>query len=162
MTVLFYMIGVGAIVIALELGVSWYQGRKTYTLKDMLANLTLSLYPLISTPDLAREAFFSEVLPADRLDRYHQSLQDESYFAFLDMLFKRPRPEKIEVALLVLGAENDTIFDPGEIEATARAYNQAPAIFSDMAHDMMLEPGWRSVADTMLDWIAALPPAGKR
>ena len=78
------------------------------------------------------------------------------------MLVKRPRPEKIEVPLLVLGAENDTIFHPDEIEATARAYNVSPVIFSDMAHDMMLEPGWRSVADTILDWVKTLSAAKTR
>jgi alpha-beta hydrolase superfamily lysophospholipase len=118
------------------------------------ANLGLSLYPVIGTPKLAREAFFTEKTPSETLDKYFACLQDESYLAFLDMLFfNLPKPEKVETNLLVLGAEKDTIFTPYEIEATARAYRAAPEIWAGMAHDMMLDKNWRSVADRIIEWL---------
>src|SRR5512147_461618 len=40
-------------------------------------NLTLSLYPLVSTPALAREAFFSEELPDALLVKYWEQMQDD-------------------------------------------------------------------------------------
>jgi len=81
-------------------------------------------------------------------------LQDESYRAFLDMtIFSLPRPKRVKVPMLVLGAANDRIFTVPEVEATARAYGTTATIFPDMAHDMILEPGWREVADTILAWL---------
>lgn len=118
------------------------------------ANLTWSLYPIIGTPELTREAFFSTDMPAEQLARYFARVQDESYPAFWDMLvFSLPRPKKVAVPLLVLGAANDTIFHPDEVEATARAYHTRAQIFPNMAHDMMLEAGWQSVADRILNWL---------
>jgi pimeloyl-ACP methyl ester carboxylesterase len=125
-----------------------------HPLPFLRANLTLSLYPIIGAPDLTREAFFSASLPVERLNRYFTRMQDESYLAFLDMLvFNLPRPEKVRLRPLVLGAANDTIFHPDEVEATAGAYSTQAEIFPDMAHDMMLEAGWQSVADRILQWL---------
>ena len=119
------------------------------------ANLTLSLFPLIATPQLAREAFFSEGMAEEEVERYSQSLQDESFRAFLDMLaFQLPRPAKVKTPMLVLGGEKDTIFHPAEIGATARAYNTQPQIFAGMAHDMMLETQWQTAAEWILEWLA--------
>lgn len=118
------------------------------------STLRWRLYPIIGTPRLAQEALFSMDMPAEQRDRYFARLQDESYLAFLDMLvFNLPRPEKTAVPLLVLGAAADTIFHPDEIEATARAYGTRAEIFPNMAHDMMLESGWQSVADRILEWL---------
>ncbi len=117
-------------------------------------NLTLSLFPLVATPRLAREAFFSEDLKDEQMLLYTKLLQDESYLGFLDMLvFNLPKPEKVKTPLLVLGAAQDTIFYPSEIEKTARAYHTKAEIFDDMAHDMMLELQWQIVADRIMAWL---------
>jgi pimeloyl-ACP methyl ester carboxylesterase len=114
----------------------------------------LSMFPIISTPDLAREAFFSTSLPEDKLLNYFSRMQDESYRAFLDMIITNlPKPERINTSVLVLGAANDSIFKTREIEATAKAYKTSPVIFPDMAHDMMLESGWKEVADHIITWL---------
>ena len=122
-----------------------------------LANLRLSLLPLVSTPALAREAFFSDALSETQVAEYTSRLQDESYLGFLDMLaFDLPRTAKLNSPLLVLGAQHDTIFSPHQVEATARAYGTRAEMFADMAHDMMLEPGWRLVAARILGWLGEL------
>ena len=118
------------------------------------ANLTWSMYPIIGKPKLTREAFFSMDIPPDTLNGYFNLMQDESYLAFLDMmLFKLPNPEKVSTDLLILGAEEDAIFLPDEIQATAAAYDKKPEFFKGMAHDMMLEDGWQTVADRIIDWL---------
>jgi len=118
------------------------------------ANLTWSLYPIIGKPRLTREAFFSMDTLPDTLNGYFSLMQDESYLAFLDMMFfKLPNPEKVSTELLIIGAENDNIFHPDEIQATAAAYDKKPEIFKGMAHDMMLEDGWQTVADRILKWL---------
>jgi len=127
---------------------------KHHPLLFLKANLTLSLYPIIGTPRLARQAFFSADIAMENLERYFPRLQDESYLAFLGMLIlELPRPQKVTAPLLVLGAANDTIFYPDEIEATAQAYHTQAEIFPDMAHDMMLEAGWQAVAERILNWL---------
>jgi len=117
-------------------------------------NLTFSLYPLVASPSLTREAFFSDSLPAEQVQKYWERMQDESFLGFLDMLaFNLPSPKKVKTPILVLGASKDTVFSPAEIEATARAYNTTAEIYEDMAHDMMLEPKWESVAERISDWL---------
>lgn len=126
---------------------------RRHPLRFLKANLTMSLYPLIATPELAREHFFSPDMPDDLLMSYFQRLQDESYCAFLDMLaLNLPQSRRVTTPMRVLGAANDTIFHPREVKATARAYRTTAKIYPDMAHDMMLEAGWRDVADDMLAW----------
>lgn len=125
-----------------------------HPIEFMKVNLTLSLYPLISTPDLAQEAFFSSNIAREKVERYCKFLQDESYLGFLDMLIMDlPRPEKVRTPMLVLGAEKDKLFYKNEIEATARAYKTNAEIIPNIAHDMMLEDGWEKVADRILVFI---------
>ena len=123
-------------------------------------NLTLSLLPVIATPQMAREAFFSEDVPDDQLLTYWNQMQDESYLAFLDMVaLDRPRPEKVKTPLLVLGAGRDNMLTPREIEATALAYHTRPEIIPDVAHNSMLDLRWQSVAERILACLNELPVA---
>jgi alpha-beta hydrolase superfamily lysophospholipase len=117
-------------------------------------NLTLSLHPVISTPQLAREAFFSADFPDEDLQTYWKQMQDESFMAFLDMvMLDRPKPSKVKTPLLVLGVGRDTMLTPGEIEATARAYNTRSEVIADVAHNSMLETRWQAVAERILVWL---------
>jgi len=127
---------------------------KRHPLPFLRANLTMKLYPIVGTPVLTREAFFSKDMPQEQVDAYFAKVQNESYLAFLEMmLLSFPRPGSVKTPLLVLGGRSDTIFTPKEVEATGRAYDTKAEIFPQMAHDMMLEPGWQSVADRMLSWL---------
>lgn len=120
-------------------------------------NLTLSLLPVISTLPLAREAFFSADFPDEELLPYWQQMQDESFMAFLDMIvLDRPKPSRVKTPLLVLGVERDSMVQPREIEATARAYNAQSEIIADVAHNSMLEKRWQAVAERILVWLNAL------
>ena len=74
-------------------------------------NLSLSLAPLVATPELARDLFFSASMPDERVKKYQQRLQDESYLAFLGMLaLDLVKTKQVNrVPMLVPGAEDDTI-----------------------------------------------------
>ncbi|MDD3960199.1 MAG: alpha/beta hydrolase [Oscillospiraceae bacterium] len=116
--------------------------------------LTMDLHHFIGSTRLARESFFSEDMDPKDVDKYFSQLQNESFPAFLDMLILNlPHPRKINTPLLVLGAENDSVFSPKEAEKTAKAYDAQIRIMENMAHDMMLERDWRKVADHILDWL---------
>ncbi len=117
-------------------------------------NLTLSLFPLVSTPQLAREAFFSDDLADGQLLEYWKHMQDESFMAFLDMVaLDLPKPAKVKTPLLVLGVARDNMLKPSEIRATARAYNTQSEIIADVAHNSILEPRWQVVAERILVWL---------
>lgn len=119
------------------------------------ANVTWNLYPIVATPELAREAFFTDGMSDEQVAAYHERLQAESYLAYLDMMFRLPKPGRVDVPMLVTGATDDAIFTPKEVAATARAYGTEPVMFDGMGHDMMLDPQWRRVADTILAWLDA-------
>ncbi|HTH64251.1 MAG TPA: alpha/beta fold hydrolase [Gemmatimonadales bacterium] len=117
-------------------------------------NLTLSLQPVIATPQLAREAFFSADFPDEQLRAYWQLMEDESYMAFLDMVaLDLPKPVRGKTPLLILGAARDNMLKPSDIEATARAYDTQSEIIPDVAHNSMLELRWQSVAERILVWL---------
>ena len=119
------------------------------------ANLTLSMYPVVGTPSRAQDALFSRDMPPEVVAGYQARLQDESYRAYWDILgLDLPNPRKIKTPMLVLGAQNDQIMSVGDVQATAKAYGVQAEIFPNMAHDMMLEAGWRQVAERMLAWFS--------
>ena len=125
-----------------------------HPLAFLKANLTMSMYPVIKTPQLAREVLFSAGMSEEKVRGYHSRLQDESYRAYLDMMgLSLPRPKRVETPLLVLGAADDGIISPSEVEATARAYGTKAEVFPNMAHDMMLDDGWRTVLERILGWL---------
>lgn len=127
---------------------------RRHPLAFLKTNLTMSMYHVVSTPRLAREAFFSADMPEEDVREHFSRLQDESYRAYLDMLgLSRARPKRVKTPLLVLGAANDSLTTPREVAATARAYGATAEFFPNMAHDMMLEAGWRNVADRILSWL---------
>ena len=130
-----------------------YCRRRPKTFLKYLA--TMNPRTLVATPELAREMFFSSDIPSEKLDRYFSKLGNESERANIDMMALRlPRADRVRgIPVLVLGAANDMVFSPREVEATARAYGVEAESFDDMAHDMMLEADWQSVADRIMSWL---------
>ena len=117
-------------------------------------NLTLNMQPMIGSPELAGEAFFSSDFPYDELLIYWKQMQNESYRALWDMvLLNRPNPAKIKTPLLVLGAEHDNMLKPREIKETAMAYHTKAEIIPGVAHNSMLEQNWQMAADRILWWL---------
>jgi pimeloyl-ACP methyl ester carboxylesterase len=84
---------------------------------------TLSMNPMIATPALVREAFFSAEMPEEQVVAYKERLQDESFRAYLDELgLNLVRPKRVRTPLLVIGAEDDTVIPLKGVRATARAF----------------------------------------
>jgi hypothetical protein len=115
--------------------------------------LTGDSLPLVGTPELARESFFSPRVPESDVARYAARLNGESRRVALDVLFNLPRPKRVTTPLLVLGAECDRSILPNEVRVTARAYRTEAEMFPEMGHDMMLEPGWADVAERIHIWL---------
>lgn len=117
-------------------------------------NLTLSLFPLIGTPERCRQSLFSEHLPESALLAYHARFQDESFRAYVDMLgLNLPRPERVKTPMLVLGVQDDNMISRAEVEATAAAYHTEAEFFGEMGHALMLDMGWEAVAGRIAEWM---------
>jgi alpha-beta hydrolase superfamily lysophospholipase len=118
------------------------------------ALLLMNPWYFVSTPALAKDYLFSDNYPNDKFLAYYPRIQPESFRVALEAtLLSLPRPAKVRTPLLVLAAENDRVFTKREQEKTAQAYNTKAIFYPNMAHDMMLEAGWQSVADRILDWL---------
>lgn len=132
----------------------------TYPASTFKAALSLDPYQIIATKELARDAFFSEDMPYHRLERYHEQLDSESFRILFDAgLFKLPRPKRVkDTPILVIGAENDTIFTVKDVKRTAKAYGTTAHIIPDTAHDIMLEANWQQAADIILNWLETVTP----
>ena len=127
---------------------------RRYPLSFLKSNLKLSLQPVIATSAQYSELLFSENTPQEKINEYFSRTQDDSYRAFIDMLFLNlPRPQRIKTPMLVLGAGKDRVISAREIETTARAYNAQAEFFPDVAHSMILEPGWQPVAERIISWL---------
>ena len=128
-----------------------------YPLVVLKVLLTLRLYPVMETAEMAQHWCFSPDLPPDKVAAYHAQIGDESFRVLLDTLvLNLPRPARVRqngTPLLVLGAEIDRIISTNEVRATARAYGTEAEFFPNMAHDMMLETGWQAVADRIHSWL---------
>ena len=123
---------------------------RRHPLRLLAANLTMSLYGIVSKPERAREMFFSAGLDDESVRRYQSRMTDDAYFAYLDMmLFALPDVPKIKAAgvpMLVLGGEEDWTISRSDVAATARAYDAETYSCSGQSHDLMLEPDWEKVA----------------
>jgi pimeloyl-ACP methyl ester carboxylesterase len=116
--------------------------------------ITGKALPYISTPQLARERFFSAQTPESHVVEYAARLQEDSSRVGIDCLvLSLPRPRRVTTPLLVLGADDDGAHTRKEVVATARAYGSEAEFFPNMGHNMMLEPGWAAVAERINTWL---------
>ena len=114
----------------------------------------LRMRPVVETPEAARWALFSNDMPKKQLLKYYKKLDDESFRMFIDLLgLNLAHPKKVKTPLLILGAEHDNAIAQDQVHATAKAYGVQAEIFPNMAHDMMLEENWKSVAERILNWL---------
>jgi pimeloyl-ACP methyl ester carboxylesterase len=113
------------------------------------------------------QLLFSGNLTDEEKNKFTKLLQPESRRAIGDLLKrvvpvpkyslwtsltgKRPQDNDrpLQVPMLVLGSKKDAMFSEKTVQRTAKAYQTQPIIFPDLCHDMMLDPEWRSVADSI-------------
>ena len=109
---------------------------------------------LLARPELVRKFSFSPELGEEQLREYAARMGGESFRAFLELVCTRPDPARIRgVPMLVLGGGGDYFIRPSAIRRTADAYDAESRILPGVAHDMMLDAGWRQAAEAMLEWL---------
>jgi Lysophospholipase len=114
----------------------------------------LNLYGLVNSESKSRDAFFSENLPPEALTEYTTQLCSESFMAFLDMLVPQVKiTEKSNIPILVVGAENDTIFSITDQKKIATKFKGELIIVKDIAHNMMLDVNHEKVSSLIIGWL---------
>jgi len=121
------------------------------------ANLFLTLYPFVEDPLKAWHMFLEKNISREEALKFGARLSDESYMAFLDMLFLDlpKKPENIP-PVLVIGGEKDTLFSIASQIATARRYNADCHIINGAPHNLMSSSQWVKTADILISWIDTL------
>ncbi len=121
------------------------------------------LGPGIATVDTARRALFRPDTPAEYIRRYLPEAQPESALVMLDVmaLDLPPSTHNSDVPVLVLGAERDAFISSGTVRETARTFGVEPEVFPRMAHAMMLDEEWETVATRILVWLEEVFPANR-
>lgn len=124
-----------------------------HPLRFLRMNLTLSLMPMVDTPEIVREQFFADDLPEDFIVNWTAKLSDEAYLVILDLfLFDRVDPKLLTGKnIAVFAAGRDSFFSVAEQEKTARAYGTDAVIFPDSPHHIAVGKGWEAVANAMID-----------
>lgn len=102
-----------------------------------------------------RDIFFSENLPPEALQKHVSQFQPESVVALMELnrINFYPGNGELSSPILVAGAEKDNIITPGFISDMAESYGTRPHIFRNIGHTMMLDTGWKTVADYILKWL---------
>lgn len=123
------------------------------TLKTVL---TMNMWPVVGSRELVRRGFYSDTSSADVVEETYSRIQNESYLAYLSMMFRLPRPEKVSAPVLVLAAENDGLFTVREQRGLARAYDAELIEIPNSGHNVMLDSEWEPAASVVAEWLVGL------
>ncbi|TGD89025.1 alpha/beta fold hydrolase [Mycolicibacterium sp. CH28] len=110
---------------------------------------------LYKSPAQARELFFGDKASDSLVTTIAARLQPDSTRAIMfDMVVGNLiDTRKIRTPLMILGGEKDQIYSPHEVAETARAYRTEPVLIPGMGHELMIEPGWQTVALQIESWL---------
>jgi len=127
----------------------------------LFARVHLTFEPgvLYATRERVRRFLFSSHASEATITRHAARLGRESFRAMLDMTYSLPNVDRIlsrRCPMLVVGAADDVIVPPAEVEDTARAYGAPFTIFPAMGHDMMLDASWERVARHVRQWLTTI------
>jgi pimeloyl-ACP methyl ester carboxylesterase len=82
------------------------------------------------------------------------SLQEESFLAFLEMVFLRlPNLKQLPFPVLIIGAEKDYLISVNDTKRMAKRYGLEAQIIKDASHCLMLETGWEEVAASIKKFV---------
>ncbi|MGY3555466.1 alpha/beta hydrolase [Williamsia sp. R60] len=108
------------------------------------------------TPASVRKMLFRPDTPEEIVQKCFSRIGPESYRAVCqDMIYRDlVRPNVVTTPMLILEGE-EVYWGKQLAQDTATAYHTEPEYFPDMGHNMMLEPGWASVAERIHQWLTA-------
>jgi pimeloyl-ACP methyl ester carboxylesterase len=107
-----------------------------------------------------RPMYFSDAVAPEILALAVTHVSAESPRAILDLTLPLAHARtRSSARIFVLGVAGDRIATPEDVRATALFYDATATIVPGLAHMMMLERGWETVAQPLLEWLErdALP-----
>ncbi len=103
-----------------------------------------------------QKRLFHQDIPPKQLEQYLLRMRPSPASLFYDLTWgdipRQHNPQK--VPMIVLGAEDDALFNLDSQRTTAEAHGAEFDLLPNMSHTMMLDPNWKKAADRMLAWIA--------
>ncbi len=128
-----------------------------YPFKFIQSTLSASWLPILNQKNRLKKLMFRADFPDNQLDFIQHQLQDESFLAFLQMLWNRPVIPKKHVPILVVGGGHDYLFSVRHTESLANSYQAESFILPQGSHTFMLESGWEEVAIKIEQFLRNLP-----
>jgi pimeloyl-ACP methyl ester carboxylesterase len=120
---------------------------KAHPGKLLKANLTLDVGAVVENPDHAYQWLFAPTFPQDEADRYLDRWERASYRTYVGLLFQRPDVSRIQAPVVLVGGDADALFSVAEWERAGDALGTKLQVIEGAGHQLMLEPGWRQLAD---------------
>lgn len=129
----------------------WYLMGKLvlhYPFHFVQSVLQMSWLPVMKNKKRLQRVMFRKDLPSQKMSEVMSSLQDESFHAFLEMVFLRlPKVRQLPVPVLIIGAEKDYLISVADTKRMASRYGLSPYIVEGASHCLMLETGWEETAE---------------
>jgi pimeloyl-ACP methyl ester carboxylesterase len=109
---------------------------------------------MIKGEKLSKSLFFSRDVPDESFQKYYNELQDESFTALLETGRGIDwKPLKNSPPLLIVEAGRDAVIPSKRLIQTASLYGTRLEILDDVAHDVMIDTGWRKAAELVKAWL---------
>lgn len=119
-----------------------------YPFKFLHSIFSMSWLPIIKNKTRLKRVMFSPNFPDEKMDAIVNTIQEESFLVFLEMVFLRlPPKKKSPVPIMVIGAEKDYLISENDTRKMAANFGIEPLIIEDASHCFMMEDGWESTAE---------------
>ena len=126
-----------------------------YPIGFLISLLQMSWLPIMKHPDKLKRVIFREDFSSAKMATVLPKMQEESFLAFLQMVFlKLPRLKRVVTPTLIVGAEKDYLVSERDTRRMAAYYDLQPCIIEGASHCFMLEIGWEKVAEKINAFLA--------
>lgn len=116
--------------------------------------LKLSWLPIMKNETRLKRVMFRTDFPDAQMQEITKRLQDESFLAFLEMVFLNlPFLKLLPIPVMIVGAEKDYLISVADTKKMAAKYDVLPIIVKDASHCLMLETGWEKVAEEIRKFV---------
>ncbi len=130
------------------------RSMKRHPLASLKVMINGSARPLLSSPEILQDTLLSKDFPQDKALEIVQRTGDESFRAFLTLMFvSSPKRKPAQPPMLVISARDDAYISLADGENTAKYYHADHVVLPGLAHLVMLDSNWEHCADEIRQWL---------
>ncbi len=127
----------------------------SYPLHFIISLIAMSWLPIMKDRERLKVVMFSKQFPDEQLAPIAPRLQDESFLAFLQMVFLAlPKAKTSPVPLMIIGGGDDYLISEKDTRQMAASYDVEPVIIKKGSHCLMLEQGWKEAAEKISEFLS--------